>query len=585
MKKIKSEDDFNDFNGSDRTSPLNLTGSPLRDDCSIDGLLSHSIAGKVAVSKPWEDVEEKYTPIDIRIAREIFINIANQNFPDSRGWIFILCSSEQAPLHNSTFLLSLFLLPLNQNIRGIANYLGVFKQSEKTMEDLLQRHFSFIGKSTKLSTSIQSIFQITPNVNLKFANTTSALNPNINHIDESSEVSLYQQVKIGKSHVLCEDFWTQINLLNSIKLEILSFKNKSTDGGMSEPNYDYGFADMTFENLHEKVNRILSEVNIITEQTDATVDTSLEVVIKRARHRQLSEISDLLWDLLKYTSSYSDLKKIIKFVFQIASRSNVVNLPTSNNKLSELIRELSQQRLAIPHLIGTEPLELLLEIGIEKLLKDFEFILNESKICQLSHMSFGSGKSQPTGDNRLSVRKSLAAAAVDLNHSTRKTLLKGSGGSCESNEDEEEGMRNSRFVERDVEMNISKLAQIHLAIEHLLLVQNNITIDNDYAAITKKLFAKPRIAFEDLQTLKYDKFEISINDKKVIKLVDNLVPNAQKVVIESGNKFKRVKSIFCFNIDQTVPSLEQKESNEGEVVDKSGDTFHFIAYTTIASNF
>lgn len=583
MKNPQTKFDYDNYD-NEKSESLNLTGSPLKDDYSIENLLSQSIADKILFSKPWHDIEEMYTPVDINKAREIIVNVSNEEAlnQDSRGWIFILCSDESEPPSNRTFLLSYY-LKQDMNIRGSAKYLGTIKHEDKSMDNLMKRHFSFIASNTRLYTNMESTFQITPDVSLKFMNASSALNPCIDHIDGTSEVVLYQQVEIGKSHILCEDFWIQINLLNKIKQEIVSYKNSSIDGTSPEPNYNYGSADMTYENLQEKVNRILSEVNTAIEGTDATVDTGLEAVIKRTRNRHLSEISDLLWDLLKHTSSYNDLKKIIKFIFHISSRSNIVNLPTSNNRLSELIRELSQQRLAIPHLIGTEPLELLLEIGIEKLMKDFEFILSESKICQLSTMSFGGGKSsQAVNENRLSVRKSLAAAAVDLNQSTRKTLLKASGGSLESNEDEDDGMRNSRFVERDAELNISKLAQVHLAIEHLLLIQNNLSMENDYAAITKKLFAKPRVMFDNLLGMKFDKFEIAINDKKVIHLVENLVPNVQKFVLDTGNKFKDIKSVFYFNIEQIVPCLAEKDE---DVVGNSGDTFHFIQYTTISSKF
>lgn len=56
-------------------------------------------------------------------------------------------------------------------------------------------------------------------------------------------------------------------------------------------------------------------------------------------------------------------------------------MPTSQNRLAFLIRELSQQRLAVPSLKGTEPLELLLEIGLEKISKDFEYIFTKAKLC------------------------------------------------------------------------------------------------------------------------------------------------------------------------------------------------------------
>lgn len=558
---------------------MNLTGSPLKDDDEIDDLINNSIASKIHLNLKWNDNEEMYTPIDINKAREILMNVQEQTFPvDSRGSIFILCNDQT--VKNSTFLLSTR-IEEGRNVRGIGCYHGVVKHENKSIDGLLNRHLSFISPSEKLNAQLESIFEITPNVNLKFVNT--AVNPAINHIDESSEVVLNQKVEIGRSHVLCEDFWSQIQLLNMIKQDIINFKNNSCDGTMSEPQYNYGSADLTFESLQEKVVGILSEVHAITEDTDGIVDTGLEAVIKRARQRQLNEVSEQLWDLLKFTNSYGDLKKIITFIFQTSSRSNIVNVPTSTcgNKFSELIRELSQQRLAIPHLVGTEPLELLLEIGIEKLMNDYEYILAESRICKLRDMNFGGGSSQSGSDKPLSVRKSLSAAAVDLNQSSRKTLLKKAAGSFES-EEEDHGMKNSRFNERDVELNISKLVNLHLAVEHLLLIQNNLTMENDYATISKRLFMKPLIPFEDLP--KFDKFEISINDKKVVNLVENLVPNAQKFVLHSSSKFKSIKSVFYFNIEQIVPPLAQKEK-EDEVIDKSGDSFHFISFTTIASKF
>lgn len=573
----------------DKSSSANLTGSPLQDDIDIHDIINSTIATKVFLPKPWDDIEETYTPINIKRAREIFLDLQNnQSFPEeTKGWIYILCSDESAPLNSTPFLLSGCICS-NKFVRGLGQYHGVVKHEKKSMDQLLKRHYSVIPPNTKLNTQMESYFNITQDVSLKFVNTTSVMKPPINHIDESSKVVLHQVVEIGKSHVLCEDFWSQIQLLNMIKLDIISLKNNSCDGTMSEPSYNFGDSELTFEKLQGKVNQILTEVNVdfsvMNEGNgEGIVEIGLEAVIKRARHRPLTEVSDSLWDLLKFTSSYSDLKKIFNFIFQIASRSNIVNIPMNNNRLSEVIRELTQQRLAIPHLVGTEPLELLLEIGVEKLMKDYDYILAESKICKLSDMKFD-GKSQSKVETRLNVRKSLAAAAVDLNQpeKSRKTLLK-TNGSCES-EDEEFGVKNSRFSESIVESNISKLAQVHLVVEHLLLIQNHITIENDYIGITKKLFEKPLVPFDNLQYQKYDKFEVDINDKKVMFLVENLVPNAQKFILQSANKFKEATSVFYFDIEQTVPSLVQKEK-EGEAVDNSGDSFHFISYSAVESKF
>lgn len=56
-------------------------------------------------------------------------------------------------------------------------------------------------------------------------------------------------------------------------------------------------------------------------------------------------------------------------------------MPTSKTRLAVLIRDISDQRLAIPSLKGTEPMELLIEIGLEKITKDFEYIFALGKLC------------------------------------------------------------------------------------------------------------------------------------------------------------------------------------------------------------
>lgn len=64
------------------------------------------------------------------------------------------------------------------------------------------------------------------------------------------------------------------------------------------------------------------------------------------------------------------------------------NMPTNNNRLANWIRDLAEKRMAIPQLNGSEPLELLLEIGIEKVAKDYDFIFTESKICSAENLKF-----------------------------------------------------------------------------------------------------------------------------------------------------------------------------------------------------
>lgn len=56
-------------------------------------------------------------------------------------------------------------------------------------------------------------------------------------------------------------------------------------------------------------------------------------------------------------------------------------MPANETRLATLIRDVCDQRIAIPRLIGSEPLELLLEIGLEKVSKDYEYIFTKSRLC------------------------------------------------------------------------------------------------------------------------------------------------------------------------------------------------------------
>lgn len=571
-------------NDSKKTSDLNITGSPLEDDKSIHEIMSQSITQKkFGHVVPWNDNEETYAPIDIATAREILNNIINQKFPKgTKGWIFILCNDESPHSNKQNFILSSY---INEDLfsRGIACYHGIVKHEDKSMTHLWNRHKAAArGINGTFDIQIENIFELKQDINLKFIHTTANETTNLISIDNFNEVILYQQIQIENGSDICKELWEQIFLLHAIHSDIVRYKNNSGDGTLVEPTYSYG--SMTYERLQERVNHILTDVVTINE--DSSEDKQLESVITRVSQRPLVEVTDQLWELLKFASSYTDLRRIITFVFQISSKSCIVNVPMNNNRMGELIRELTHQRLAIPHLTSTEPMELLLEIGLEKVMKDYEYIFNESKICLLSSINIGEGKIsdnlKSVADNRFSVRKSLAASADKIQTGVnRKTLLHGVSNSPE-NFDE---IRNSRFNERESLKSISKLAQIHLSVEHLLLIQSHLNLDHDYATVARKLLESPLMSYDELLKRKYSKFEIVINDKNVIHLVSNLIPNAQKINMRSENKFKVVESAFYYNIEQIVPFLVRKENEGDEPVEKKNNSFHFVSHTNITSKF
>lgn len=167
------------------------------------------------------------------------------------------------------------------------------------------------------------------------------------------------------------------------------------------------------------------------------------------------------------------------------------NTPTNKNRLAEIISNLANSRLAMPCLSGTEPLELLLEIGLEKVHKDYEFIFTESKMCSISLLK-GSSESGNSDVNDGSSTNDLSKLRKSLHNAMRgdapggggirKTLLHNTAGSKQTvsnyQNDDESGFKNSNFNERESMLQLSKLFQIHCTLEHLLMIHVNMNLPN-----------------------------------------------------------------------------------------------------------
>lgn len=145
----------------------------------------------------------------------------------------------------------------------------------------------------------------------------------------------------------------------------------------------------------------------------------------------------------------------------------------------------------MPCLSGAEPLELLLEIGLEKVYKDYEFIYTESKMCSTNMLKHTSEVSASEDDgspqNLPQLRKSLHNAVRGdpaPKAGMRKTLLhhndaaKSGNAKYASQDDEEAGFKNSHFDEQESMERVSKLFQIHCTLEHLLMIQVHLNLPN-----------------------------------------------------------------------------------------------------------
>lgn len=203
---------------------LDLTGSPLKDSSAID-VIDMSLDSNACNINAWLDAEECFTPISMERARQFTINLNTEKVKDnSTGSIWVLCDELET---TKTILLEVERDP-KWNIRGIVNFMGYSPLKEIQMSDLLEKHFSVIPHTRKLTTTIETYFNITSDMTLKLSWSTNSSNPSLTTC-KYADVVLYQTIPVDNKNSCAEVFWRQLYILNVIKKNILEYKEEDDD--------------------------------------------------------------------------------------------------------------------------------------------------------------------------------------------------------------------------------------------------------------------------------------------------------------------------------------------------------------------
>jgi protein zwilch len=182
-------------------------------------------------------------------------------------------------------------------------------------------------------------------------------------------------------------------------------------------------------------------------------------------------------------------------------------MPSNKNALSKLILSIAQGKMVIPKLTDTEPIEILLDIGLEKLTNDFQTIFSSANITSLNWSNTTPAKSEAESGTNLNVRKSLYNAVAF----SRQT----NGG--QTNGHYESGYVN--YNEDDVNYKLAKLAQTHLLLEHLLLIEENLGLEHGYSGIANEYLKRQPLTLSQLQNKKFDKLKMPITSNKVFHML------------------------------------------------------------------
>ncbi|XP_055637717.1 protein zwilch [Toxorhynchites rutilus septentrionalis] len=573
------------LDGGNRFSPkvkdtsqvdLDLTGSPLKDDVKLEDLnMSTDQNGLVCFENPWLEREECYAPIPVEKARPILQEVLNSGAAGS-GHLWALCDGKDM---DQTLLLQVEINTMNKFVRGVVKLLGYFPEEQLTMVKLQRIHDTRAPGFTKeLETSIELWYKIQSHISVKLRWITNSEHPSF-LINKKADIVLRQAIQVNDTQSVAEYFWSQLHLLDIIKDRILQVRSE----GKTNLEDEWFAGTLDVDLIEEKVHKILTEFCVV-ESTEYKL-AQIGSIVERVKNRSAADVTDRLWSVLKYCSCYDDLKDVLTFIFKAASRSYLANIPSNNNRLAQLIKSIAQGRLAIPILTGAEPLELLLEIGLEKIFKDYQIIFHESKICNLDLANVGKTTNVRHDSMKVSrassIRKSMYEA-VPSSQSRKTALLSNPGDTKQLDDDDDGAIRNSYFNEDEANMRIAKLAQIHMLLEHLLSIETHLKLTSIYPQVAEEYFARPTVCFEEMRSRKTDRLEIPILNNKIIELVENSSPYIRRVGMASKSKFRTVQSVFYQSTDPILPTnlFSQLKSDETDV--KNG--YWCLEYTKIINH-
>ncbi|XP_017485994.1 PREDICTED: protein zwilch isoform X2 [Rhagoletis zephyria] len=573
--------------GVSKAVDMDLTGSPLKDDCVVEAIEDISLNIRIDVANPWLMQEECHKGINVEKARAIICKEEFQSVdPEATGSIWILCNGADA---EKTLMLQYDFSPGCFN-RGIVTCQGIIPTFEVNTQSLMRQHLALITRSTtaQVETYIENTYQIKPHISVRCSWSSTAASPSLVDLT-SCDVTLRQSFCLSSCNELTEDFMNQLRILTVIRNDIIAYKcidNGDADGRNEALVYRCGYG-IDVDELRENISKAVTEIAGfgVIDTTESGVECDIEAVVQRVKIRRLTDLTDKLWEILKRCSSYKDLKMAFTMLFKCAAHCNIVNTPTNKNRLAEIITEVANRRLAIPCLTGTEPLELLLEIGLEKLYKDYELIFDESKICSandLKSKSLFDLRHNDENEAMPNVRKSLRNAVRPEVVAMRKTLLHNTAKGGNKFKDEDAvGFKNSNFDEMDTAERLAKLLQVHCALEHLLMIHVNLNLSNVYSEVCEQLLRKPPRFLENIDDSLVDEIEISLSAHDVREHLEGKDPHVRRVSMRSKNKFREVKSTFFYSMDNICPQIisECFQSEEKEISKES--TYYSWLYRKI----
>ncbi|XP_076656487.1 protein zwilch homolog [Halictus rubicundus] len=418
LHKQRCTDDINncsDYICDNRTnvSDFDITGSPLKysfEDVNFEDTI-------ILMKQNWCKEEEKYLPLSRTEACDA-LNACTDLITDEFPPIFALCDGNDnvrsrllgKSIQREWFTTIEVCLADNETFETIKESSSAFLEQHLKLSHVHETNVAISAFSTyDVFGTREELIHWDKNAKSKFENSISievhSSNLSLYSPTRASKNILVAQVVTGSDNSPLQELWTQLLLLNQY-LNILEDFKKNTSSPYTPLPLE--FPKNFMSPYAEDHNKIMDNINLLlngdysyrgTDNADVRKDNfipeeNLESTVKMREElknlpsRYNLDLTDFLWDLLIKNSNYIEMAKCIHSVLNkivVDECFAQINL-TNPTRFAKVITNSSQHTIISNLLSGSLPLEYVIDMGFEKLCRDYIYILINSRFGDLHNI-------------------------------------------------------------------------------------------------------------------------------------------------------------------------------------------------------
>ncbi|XP_051165531.1 protein zwilch homolog [Leptopilina boulardi] len=525
----------------------NLTGSPLEYSFGKDSFSETLLPAK----RFWLKEEEYHLPISVIRARTILNLCLECSKPDWRVTLLAICNQEDK---QKTILLGTKIG--NTSHETILIRMEKSKRLKEIVDcsDILKEHLKISSNEThKIKIETFCTYELFGTKEIF----TDFLDINKNNFEgylcmeiEWNNLSFYPPSIISTKTLIMEiaagwkgspldNLWEEILLLNCFLsiLEEYSKNNMSSRYSVMPLKFPENFLNpnvKTDEEVMDNLTRLLNGDNSFLENENVylkkNTGNEVEIELKLKQHledlsvRQNLDFTDYLWMVIKGSDNYPIITDCIHAVFEeVEKKDYKPQMNVSNvTRTAKLIIDIMKQKATTPLLAGSLPLEILIDIGIEKLIRDYTYIL-------------------------------LSANLIDR-HELQEKLKRNI---------------NEKFDVKNFRNNLLILSQIHICLEFALLAQTHVdypsgNLQSIFKCAYNKFTSKksPIDSFAQLEANSIYKLNVPIPDD-ILKQIFEGPPTSWNVRLSSTVGITKITTGVHYSLTPIFPpDISQEDGTD-----------------------